>query len=317
MDNKIIPRNPGELVQAEADAARRYIEASRSEATRRAYASDWRIFTAWADSRGLTALPASPDTVCLFLASQAESGVKAATLSRRMASIRLAHTSAGQEPPTSSEAVKTTMKGIRRSIGVAPVQKAPATADRLLDMVGHCPPTLRGIRDRAILLLGFAGAFRRSELSALEVSDLEEVDGGLRVLVRSSKTDQEGAGEIVPVARGMKSCPVEAVGVWMEAAGISDGPLFRMMRRGGKVTVSPLSPHSIGALVQRYAAMAGFKAKDFGGHSLRAGFATSAAMNGASIFRIMDVTRHRSVDTVRGYVRRAEEFEDHAGNGLI
>jgi len=317
VNGKLIIRDNAQLLQAEAQAAQRYIESSRSEATRRAYASDWNIFTVWAAERGLTTLPASPDTVCLFLAAQAESGVKAATLSRRMASIRLAHTSEGLEPPTSSEAVRTTMKGIRREIGVAPVQKAPATSDRLLDMISHCRPSLLGIRDRAILLLGFGAALRRSELAALMVDDIEEVDGGLRVTIRKSKTDQEAAGEVVPVARGMKACPAVAIASWMEAAGITDGPLFRMMRRGGKVTDSPLSPHSVGAVVKKYAALAGFKASDFGGHSLRSGFATSAAMNGASIFRIMDVTRHRSVDTVRGYVRRAEEFEDHAGNGLL
>jgi len=306
-----------ETVRAEFESARRFAEASRSTATKRAYGSDWRIFTIWAAERGLTTLPASPGTVSAFLASQAESGTKASTLGRRLASIRLAHTSAGLEPPTSSEAVKTTMKGVRRSIGTKPAQKAPATSDRLLDMVSHCPDTLRGLRDRAILLLGFAGAFRRSELSALMVEDLEEVEGGLRVHIRSSKTDQEGAGEIVPVIRGDKVCPVEAVMAWVEAAAIEDGPLFRMMRRGDKVTPSPLSDRSIGDLVKRYAAKAGYKAEDFAGHSLRSGFLTSAAENGASLFAMMDVSRHKSVESVRGYVRRAEEFTDHAGSGLL
>jgi len=306
-----------ETVQAEAEAAHGYMEASRSDATRRAYASDWRIFIRWTVERGLTALPASPETVCAFLASQAESGTKASTLGRRLASIRLAHTSAGLEPPTSSEAVKTTMKGVRRSIGTKPAQKAPATSDRLLDMVSYTPSSLRGVRDRAILLLGFAGAFRRSELSAIAASDIEEVDGGLRVHIRSSKTDQEGEGQTVPVIRGDKACPVEAVMAWIEAAGIEDGFLFRMMRRGDKVTPSPLSGRSIGDLVKAYAAKAGYKAEDFAGHSLRSGFLTSAAENGAGLFAMMDVSRHRSVESVRGYVRRAEEFKDHAGTGLL
>jgi len=306
-----------ETIQAEAESARGYMEASRSAATRRAYASDWRIFIRWTVERGLTTLPASPGTVSAFLASQAESGTKAATLGRRLASIRLAHTSAGLEPPTSSEAVKTTMRGIRRDIGTKPAQKAPATSDRLLDMVSYTPPTLRGLRDKAILLLGFGAALRRSELSALLVDDIEEVDGGLRVHIRKSKTDQEGEGQTVPVIRGDKCCPVEAVMAWMEAAGIDDGPLFRMMRRGDTVTPSPLSDRSIGDLVKRYAANAGYKASEFAGHSLRSGFLTSAAENGASLFRMMDVSRHKSVDSVRGYVRRAEEFKDHAGSGLL
>ena len=314
---KLVVRDEQGLVRTEAKAAKEYMEASRSEATRRAYASDWRIFTAWAKDRGLPSHPASPETICLFLASQADFGVKASTLSRRVAAIRLAHTTAGLEPPTSSEAVKTTMRGIRRKIGTAQVQKSPATAERVLEMVSHCPSTLRGLRDRAILLLGFAGAFRRSELSALIVEDLEETERGLRVHVRHSKTDQEGSGAIVPVIRGAKECPVEATRAWLELAGIESGHLFRRLEKGGKVTTNALTPHSVGKVVKTYAEKAGYKATEFGGHSLRAGFLTSAAENGASVFRMMDVSRHKSVYTVRGYVRRAEEFKDHAGSGLL
>jgi len=294
-----------------------YMTASRSEATRAAYASDWRIFVGWCEAQGVSPLPATSGDTCQYLVAQADKGLKASTLSRRLAAIRLAHTAQEMEPPTATEAVRTTLKGIRRKIGTKPVQKSPATADRLQEMVSHCPPTLRGLRDRALLLLGFAGAFRRSELAALEVSDIEEVEGGLRVHVRKSKTDQEGAGEIVPVIRGAKVCPVEAVNAWLEAAGIAEGPLFRRMLKGGRAAPSSLSRYSIGEIVKKYAGLAGYKASDFGGHSLRAGFATSAAMNGASTFRIMDVTRHRNVNTVRQYVRRAEEFEDHAGSGLL
>lgn len=184
-------------------------------------------------------------------------------------------------------------------------------------MVSHCDSSIKGLRDRAILLLGFGGAFRRSELAALMAEEIEEADGGLRVLIRRSKTDQEAEGQIVPVLRGAKQCPVEAVTAWMEAAGIESGPLFRRMVKGGTVRPEALTPHSIGQIVKFYAKKAGYKAEDFGGHSLRAGFLTSAAENGASMFRMMDVSRHKSVDTVRGYVRRAEEFQDHAGEGLL
>ncbi len=306
-----------DAVRAEAAAAQEFMEASRSEATRRAYASDWRIFQEWCQARGLPFLPAPPEAVCLFLASQAETGIKASTLGRRLASIKLAHTSAGHESPTNSEKVRTTVKGIRREIGTAPAQKSPATAERIIEMVSHCPDTLRGARDRALLLLGFAGAFRRSELAALTVDDLEEVDEGLRVHVRRSKTDQEAAGEVVPVIKGNGNCPVVAVKAWHEAADISEGPLFRRMAKGGKVLHHGLTPHSIGAIVKQSAGLAGFNVSDFAGHSLRAGFLTSAAENGASIFAMMDVSRHKSVETVRGYVRRAEEFTDHAGEGLL
>ena len=142
---------------------------------------------------------------------------------------------------------------------------------------------------------------------------------GSKTLITSGTTigGRSGAGQVVPIIRGARACPVEAVSAWLAAAGISEGPLFRRMVKGGRAAPGGLSPYSIGQTVKRYAALAGFKAAEFGGHSLRAGFATSAAEKGASIFRIMDVTRHRSVETVRGYGRRAEEFTDHAGEGLL
>jgi integrase len=196
-------------------------------------------------------------------------------------------------------------------------QKAPATSDVLISMVEHAPATLIGLRDRALLLLGFAGAFRRSEISALNIQDLEEVADGYRVHVRRSKTDQEGAGQVVAVVRGAKACPVTAVLAWLDAAGIADGPVFRPIDKVGRVSTRALTPHTIGKIVKRYAGFAGYNAAEFGGHSLRAGFATSAVLRGANLFKVMDVTRHKSTDTLRGYVRRAEEFRDHAGAGLL
>ena len=256
-----------DAVRAEAATAQGFMEASRSEATRRAYASDWRIFTAWAAERGLPALPASPETVCLFLASQAEAGARASTIGRKMAAIRLAHTSAGHEPPTSSESVKTTLRGIRREIGTARVQKAPATCERIVEMASHCPDTLRGRRDRAILLLGFAGAFRRSELAALTVSDLEEVAEGLRVHVRRSKTDQEAAGEVVPVIKGNGNCPVEAVKAWLEPA--PESPRHLRADRGDGFPLPRHTPgearqgHSPPRLCRRFPALGARRAHRF------------------------------------------------------
>jgi len=184
-------------------------------------------------------------------------------------------------------------------------------------MASGCPNNLRGTRDRALLLLGFGGAFRRSELAALTVEDLEEVEGGLRVHIQKSKTDQEGAGEVVPVIRGNGSCPCRAVKEWLDAAGIESGPVFRRMAKGGKICDNGLTPHSIGTIVKRYAKKAGLDPADYSGHSLRAGFLTSAAENGAGLFAMMNISRHRSVETVRTYVRRSEEFKDHAGEGLL
>jgi len=178
-------------LRAEVEAAASFAREQHAAATRKAYASDFQIFEAWCEERGLSALPALAATVATFIAAQSRDGAKPSTLSRRVAAIRYVHAASGHATPTSSEAVKATLKGIRRSCGVAPHRKAPATAERVLQMVRFAPNTLQGARDRALLLLGFAGAFRRSELAALEVRDLEFVAEGLRVTIRRSKTDQE------------------------------------------------------------------------------------------------------------------------------
>jgi integrase len=184
-------------------------------------------------------------------------------------------------------------------------------------MAAACPDSVTGLRDRALVLLGFAGAFRRSELAALEIADLEAVPEGLRVTVRRSKGDPEGRGQVIPIVRGTQGCPVAAVGTWLCSAEIQKGPLFRRIRKGARVTSAGLTAHSVAQIVKAAAGRAGFDPTGIGGHSLRAGFVTSAAVAGRSLFRIMDVTRHRRVDTLRGYVRRAEEFRDHAGVGLL
>jgi integrase len=176
---------------------------------------------------------------------------------------------------------------------------------------------IAGKRDRAILLLGFALAARRSELVALDVSDIEECPEGLRARIRKSKTDQEGAGATIAVCRGSIACPVAAIKEWLAAAGFLEGPVFRSVRKGGHVTNKRLSAQSVNKIVKEHAGKLGLDASTFGAHSLRAGFLTSAAAKGASVFKMMDVSRHRSVDTLRGYVRDANAFRDHAGAGLL
>jgi integrase len=238
-------------------------------------------------------------------------GAKASTLGRRVASIRYAHKLASLPTPTDAEAVKATLRGIRRTIGAARVKKAPALAEMMHAMVQGCADTLAGKRDRALLLLGFAGAFRRSELMALDVKHIEETTDGLRVLIASSKTDQESEGVTTAIARGSTACPVRAVLDWLEAAGVESGPIFRPINKAGTVSEHRLTDQSVAKLVKAYAAHAGLDQRLFSGHSLRSGFLTSAARNGKSIFEMMDQSRHKSVDTLRGYVRDAEK--DHAG----
>jgi site-specific recombinase XerD len=305
------------IVREEVEAAHAFQMNEKASATRRAYQSDFRIFADWCSARGVEPIPAAPEVVSTFLASQATAGVKASTLARRTAAIRYAHALKGVEPPTNSEGVKATMRGIRRTLGTKPEQKAAATSERVALMASLTPATLGGFRDKALLLLGFSGAFRRSELVALEVSDLSETEEGYRVTIRRSKTDQEGAGHEVAILRGSRLRAVEAVRAWLEAAGIVEGPLFRPVAKGGRVLAEALTAESVANVVKAYAMRAGFDPGEFAGHSLRAGFLTSAAEHGASIFKMMEVSRHKSVDVLKGYVRRAELFKEHAGAGFL
>lgn len=191
-----------------------------------------------------------------------------------------------------------------------------ATADKIMAMA----PTgnrLSDIRDRALLLIGFAGAFRRSELVALDLADIEENTEGLRITIRRGKTDQEGAGTTIAIPRGVMACPMTALHAWLDATGITTGPLFRPIAKGNRVKPDRLTDRSVAEIVKSHTARVGLDPAVFAGHSLRSVFLTSAAARGASIFKMMDQSRHRSVDTLRGYVRDAELFRDHAGAGLL
>jgi len=294
-----------------------YAVADKAAETRRAYNSDFAAFTAYCLAHGQPPLPAAPAIVAAFVSSEARRGISASTIARRVAAIRYAHKLDGRATPTDSEAVKSVVRGIRRTIGTAPAKKSPATADLMQQMLDTCPATLRGKRDRALLALGFAGAFRRSELVALEVGDLAETPDGYRVTIRYSKGDQEAGGQHIAIPRGTKLRPVEAVRVWLAAAKIESGPIFRPINRGGRVVNARLTAESAAQVVKDAAERAGLDPAAFAGHSLRAGFLTSAAGAGASIFKMMDQSRHKSVETLRGYVRNAETFKDHAGKDFL
>jgi integrase len=214
-------------------------------------------------------------------------------MGRRVAAVRYAHKLAGHAVPTDDERVKATVRGIRRTLDTAPRKKAPATAECVIAMTVRTGDGLKGLRDRALLLLGFAGAFRRSELVALDCEDIQECEKGLRVTIRRGKTDQEGQGATTAIVRGLIACPVEALRTWLDAAGIVTGPLFRSIRKGGKLG-GRLTDQSVVGIVKSHAERVGLDPASFAGHSLRAGFLTSAAQRGASIFKMMDVSRHRS-----------------------
>jgi site-specific recombinase XerD len=311
------PALPAELT-ATLELAADFAKNSKSPATREAYASDFRIFESWCRSRGLSALPAIAESLCAFLADEAAAGRRASTLGRRLAAIRYFHRAAGYETPTSDEKVKAVLSGIRRTIGAAPARKRAATSDMVIAM-SATGASLRALRDRAIILLGFAGAFRRSELVALNVDDLEESAEGMLVTLRRSKTDQEGLGRRVAIPRGEIACPVAALRAWLDAAGISEGAIFRRIfnKCSQRMTDRRLAPRNVAAIVKQGAARLGFDPSTFGGHSLRAGFVTSAVKRGANLIKITDVTGHRSLEMLKTYSRDAEAFVGHAGAGLL
>ena len=219
-------------------------------------------------------------------------------------------------PPT-SEAVRAVLRGIRRTHGTAPMQKSAATSERIEKMLEHTGPGIIGVRDRALILLGFACALRRAEIAALTVADLADATGGLLITIRRSKTDQEGQGQTVPLPHGHRLKPVEALQDWLTQAGIAAGPVFRRITSGGRVLADPLQPEAIAAIVKKLALRAGFDPADFAGHSLRSGFVTSAVEDGASALRVAEITRHRSLDTVAVYVRRLDAFRAHPGERFL
>jgi integrase len=296
-----------------------FIAAAKASSTRRAYQSDWDDFQAWCARHARSALPAQPSTVALYLADLASTH-RPATLSRRLSSIGLAHRIAALPSPASAQfpVVGETLKGIRRALGVAQSGKIPLLTADLKRLLAILPESLCGIRDRALLLLGFAGGFRRSELAAMRHEDLKEAEEGLVIRLRFSKTDPEGRGREVAIPRGSsaETCPVRAVRSWLEAAGVSEGPVWRAIDRHGRLNAAGLHPDSIGLIVKRAVRAAGLDPRLYAGHSLRAGLATQAYLNGASELAIMRQTGHRSLATVRRYIRNIGLFQDNAASRL-
>ena len=306
-----------------AAKARDYLRASKASSTLRAYGSDWADFSAWCQRQGLRELPAEPATVALYLTALAADH-KPATLNRRLTSIARAHEAAGYSSPATMRqaVVSETRKGIRRTHGVAQTGKRALLTADLQQLLAHLPKGLLGSRDRALLLTGYAGGLRRSELAALELRDLEFTNQGATLTIRRSKADQEGEGRKVVLPRGAHpaSCPVQALWEWLDRSDvdhkIKEGPLFRAIDRHGRVSHKGLHPDSVGAILKRMLGRAGYDPKPYGGHSLRAGFATQAAINGATELEIMRQTGHRSLTTLRRYIREGQLFRSAAAGKL-
>jgi len=298
------------------DAAKMYARASKARSTLRAYRADLADFTLWCVDHGLQRLPATPETVALYVTALAGAGSKATTIQRRLSSISQAHQLSGHEPsPTKAPLVRSTMGGIRRTLGMATVQKTAIVTPELRKLLAVTPPdTMARLRDRALLLVGFAGGFRRGELVALDVEDVEETEDGLRVHVRRSKTDQEAEGREIGIPRGQKpeTDPVRALRAWRSGTGIDSGPLFRPVNRHDQVQDRRLTAEGVALVVKRAAERAGLDPARYAGHSLRSGLATAAAAGGAPERAIMRQTGHRSVEMVRRYIRAGSLFHENA-----
>jgi site-specific recombinase XerD len=299
--------------------AREFAAAAKAGNTLRAYQADWRDFREWCEAHQFASLPALPQTVALYLTDRAAT-LKASSLARRLTTINRAHQAACQASPATMQnaVVSEVWKGIKRTKGTAQHGKKPFLTPDLRHIIAELPQDLRGRRDRALLLAGFAGGFRRSELAALRVADLETTPDGLLVRLGRSKTDQEGQGRPValPFGSDPQTCPVRALRDWLGQAGITSGPVFRAIDRHGLVSGQALHADSVGYLVKRAARRAGLETVEYAAHSLRAGLATQAAMNGASELAIMKQTGHRSLATVRKYIREGSLFRDNAATKL-
>lgn len=289
-----------------SEKVRKYLKASTSEATLKAYKADIEHFTTWGGT-----IPATSQLIANYLASHADK-LSVATLERRLAALSKVHKSLGDDNPVRKELVRTIMRGIKRSKGTAQRQVAPITKGRLLAMIATCDEGLQGLRDRALLLLGFSAALRRSELVAISYRHLEFVPEGVILHIPKSKTDQEGNGRKigVPYARG-DTCPVQALLNYLSAAHIQDGPVFRPSANHDKLAVTQLTSASVALIVKARASKAGFDPDQFSGHSLRAGFATSAAQTGVSYWAIAKQTGHKTQAAINRYVRDAELFRSN------
>ena len=301
-------------------SVRRYVAAASAPATRKAYTSDWRQFELWCVEQSLEPLPATPAMVATYVADQADAGKKVSTLERALVAISRAHQLAfTKDDPTKHQVVKETMKGIRRHLCTTQKKARPLLFESLKTVVAAMEHNqLREIRDIAILCLGFMTGLRRSELVALDVDDLRFDRRGMTVHVRRSKGDQVGEGRDVVVFRGSgKTCPVAAVEAWLAAAVIRTGPVFVGVDRLGRARHGKrLTDQVVRLVVKERARAAGLDEEQLSGHSLRAGLATQAALDGANLRDIAKQTGHRSERILSGYIRDADLWRNNVTEKL-
>jgi integrase len=311
---------PAASLEELTQKAKTFVAAAKAPATLKAYRNDWRDFECWCRLHNLPSLPATPETVALYISDRASIHA-VSTITRRLTSITKAHQAARySESPASTHhlIVGETLKGIRRVLGTRQQGKDPLLTVDIRKIIASSPDHVLGLRDNALILVGFGGAFRRSELAQIRVSDLSFNKDGVIVDLRVSKTDQEGEGRQVgiPFGKDSNTCPVAALEAWLNAAKITEGPVFRRVDRYGFPSRRGLHKDSIGKILKRAAARADMNVDSLGGHSLRAGCVTQCAINGVREFLIMRQTDHKSVEILRRYSRMGEIFRENAAAGL-
>lgn len=285
---------------------------SIADNTRRAYQADLAHFEAWGGR-----IPAAPGAIASYLAAHADT-LSVATLARRVATISKAHEANGLPNPCRSEIVRATLRGIKRLRGTAQREAKPLLREDLFLVLDAMSSAPKDVRDRMLLLLGFAGGFRRSELVSLDLADVEQVRQGIVVTLRRSKTDQDGAGRKVGIPHGRtRYCPVAALNAWLARSAIENGLIFRPVDRHGHIHPERLSSEAVSLVIRERLAAAGIDPAGFSGHSLWAGFATSAAQAGVSTLKIRAQTGHASDAMLARYVRDGELFVGNAAKALL
>ncbi len=289
-----------------------YVRESLSQNTRTAYLKDLEHFESWGGQ-----IPATPEMIAAYLAAHADV-LSVATLNRRVAALSKVHRSRGMNNPTSVEVVKATLRGLKRIKGTAQRQATPLIKEDLFVVLEATGSRLRDVRDRALLLLGFAGGFRRSELIGLDCDNVIPVRQGIEVTVRRSKTDQNGAGRKIGVPHGRgRWCPVVALEQWRVASGITEGAMFRPIDRHHRVGPTRLSGEAVCLVVRERVEAAGINPSRYSGHSLRAGLATSAAQAGVPTWKVRQQTGHASDAMLARYIRDGELFIENAAGALL
>jgi site-specific recombinase XerD len=298
------------------------LKSSKSANTLRAYKSDFKDFSIFCIKHGLQSLPSNPNTVSIYLTSLSKSEAKMSTLRRRLVSIGVVHKLKGHYLDTKHPIIIENLLGIKRIKGSIQRSKKPILINHLNKLIkvinNNIYPEIKKLRDKAIILIGFSGGFRRSEITSLDYEDIEFVEEGLKILVRRSKTDQFGEGHLkgIPYFVNSPLCPVKSLNEWINISKINSGPIFRKFNKGFGLSTMRLSDQSVALLIKNYLNLAGIDSKNYSGHSLRSGFATATAEAGADERSIMAMTGHKNSQMVRRYIKEANLFKNNALNKI-